>query len=256
MDSKNQTKEKQMYLRTAIVEEGYEPEKFVDFLTTKREDGADIDTWTMEDLKKMVAEFKKSMTGESLDESTRVARAQTTLSKMDLNDSLSEEEAEEKKQSVADMRLKLHRDATQTERENRTRILDEVDLVAQPSPTSTAGQFKEWLEKEKEVAAQKEREWVDFTFEGEGKDYPVTELSQLANAKAIIISSKLVKGGFFSSSYVSYTIQTRPTEATVERRFSDFYWLRGILVRDCPGVYVSFSVTLDSSNGKQENKIF
>lgn len=52
-------------------------------------------------------------------------------------------------------------------------------------------------------------------------------------------SSKLVNGGLFSSSYVNYTIFTKQLNVEVERRFSDFYWLRSIFVRDYLGVYVT-----------------
>lgn len=44
--------EKQNFLRTQIIEKGYDPKDFVTFLTDKRgEDGADINQWTFLDLK-------------------------------------------------------------------------------------------------------------------------------------------------------------------------------------------------------------
>jgi len=48
----------------------------------------------------------------------------------------------------------------------------------------------------------------------------------------------LIKGGFFSSSYVLYSILTKPLGYEVERRYSDFSWLRDILTREYPGIYV------------------
>jgi hypothetical protein len=57
--------------------------------------------------------------------------------------------------------------------------------------------------------------------------------------KAIVTTSKLIKGGMFSSSYVTYGIYTKLLNATVERRFSDFYWLRSIMVRDFLAAYVN-----------------
>lgn len=65
--------------------------------------------------------------------------------------------------------------------------------------------------------------------------------------KALITNSKLFKGGLFSSNYVSYELYTKQLNATVERRYSDFYWLRGIFVRDYLGLYV-VNVNEDSSN--------
>lgn len=37
---------------------------------------------------------------------------------------------------------------------------------------------------------------------------------------------------------MTYTIQTKPIEYLVERKLSDFFWLRGILCREYPGVYI------------------
>lgn len=66
----------------------------------------------------------------------------------------------------------------------------------------------------------------------------------------MITGSKLVKGGLFSSSYVSFTIVVKPLGYTVERRFNDFLWLRNILSREYPGIYVKNSYS-DSSYPKE-----
>lgn len=60
--------------------------------------------------------------------------------------------------------------------------------------------------------------------------------------RATIVGSKLVKGGLFSSNYMTYTIQTKPIEYLVERKLADFFWLRNILCREYPGVYVGISL--------------
>ena len=50
--------EKQNYLRENILEKGYDTNKFIDFLKSKKgEEGADITNWTMTDLKIIVKEF-------------------------------------------------------------------------------------------------------------------------------------------------------------------------------------------------------
>jgi hypothetical protein len=71
----------------------------------------------------------------------------------------------------------------------------------------------------------------------EGLKYPESELDTPA-LKVIITGSRLVKGGFFSSSYVTYSVFTKQLDLTVERRYSEFYWLHHILARDYFGVYV------------------
>ena len=46
--------------------------------------------------------------------------------------------------------------------------------------------------------------------------------------------------GFFSlsKSYVNYKIVTLPFEWAVTRRYSDFEWLRDILTKQYPGIFV------------------
>jgi hypothetical protein len=43
--------EKQSFLRENILEKGYDANEFISFLTRKKVDGADINKWTMHDLK-------------------------------------------------------------------------------------------------------------------------------------------------------------------------------------------------------------
>ena len=57
-DIEQRQKEKQNYLRKKILEKNLDSEKFVEFLEEKKgEEGADISNWTMDDLKSVVKEF-------------------------------------------------------------------------------------------------------------------------------------------------------------------------------------------------------
>lgn len=50
---------KQAYLREAILEAGYSPEKFIEYLESVKKDSVDIDRWTLEELKEEVASYKR-----------------------------------------------------------------------------------------------------------------------------------------------------------------------------------------------------
>jgi hypothetical protein len=55
---KNETEQKQSYLRENILNKGYEAEEFMSFLNTKKgEKGLDLNNWTMEELEETVSEF-------------------------------------------------------------------------------------------------------------------------------------------------------------------------------------------------------
>jgi len=55
---------------------------------------------------------------------------------------------------------------------------------------------------------------------------------------APLTSPRTVNKGIFSKKYTVYKVSTFPLYFEVERRFSDFWWLRSILQRDYPGFYV------------------
>ena len=58
--------EKQNFLRTNILEQGYDVNQFVAFLQSKKgEAGADISNWSMEDLYAVVKEFIFKVNAES-----------------------------------------------------------------------------------------------------------------------------------------------------------------------------------------------
>ena len=59
MESEQEQEQKQLYLRKEILEQKYDPQKFIDFLISKKgETAADITNWTLEELKSVVIEFK------------------------------------------------------------------------------------------------------------------------------------------------------------------------------------------------------
>lgn len=55
----NERKKKQNYLIKNIIEKGYDPDEFTEFLHSKRTDGENIDNWSLEELETMVLQFKK-----------------------------------------------------------------------------------------------------------------------------------------------------------------------------------------------------
>ena len=52
------TEIKQQYLRSEIIDKGYDPEKFSEFLSSQSEKGLDIESWTIEELGEAVYKFQ------------------------------------------------------------------------------------------------------------------------------------------------------------------------------------------------------
>ena len=152
MREENETIEKQEYLRINILENGYDPDDFMQYLKTLRgEKGLEIKNWSKNDLVKAVQEFmriypKKQIQGDQADNNNVVNNA-----------------------------------------------------IVNSQMTAT-----EFLQ------------------------CKVSERNGLSNANNVVITvsqPKVVEGSFFTKSYITYLVETKPLGLQVTRRFSDFYWL-------------------------------
>ena len=64
-----ETEEKQNYLRNEIMNQNYDTEKFSDYISNLKENGVDLNNWTLEELKAVVTSFKnQEKSGEINDE--------------------------------------------------------------------------------------------------------------------------------------------------------------------------------------------
>ena len=60
-------------------------------------------------------------------------------------------------------------------------------------------------------------------------------LTESQNVTITISAPEKHSGGFFQSDYITYSVYTDPLNYKVRRRYSDFEWLRGILLDFFPG---------------------
>lgn len=61
LEYEKEKKRKQEYLKKQILEEEFDPENFSNFLISARNDGDQVDNWTMEELETMVVLFKREI---------------------------------------------------------------------------------------------------------------------------------------------------------------------------------------------------
>lgn len=72
----NERTVKQNYLRTEIVEKGLDSEQFINYLCEiKGEEAADIDIWSLDELKEAVSNFQYNMSKESANNYTPSQKA-------------------------------------------------------------------------------------------------------------------------------------------------------------------------------------
>ena len=180
--------EKQNYLRENILEKGYDTNKFIDFLKSKKgEEGGDISSWSMPDLQEVVQEFI------SLDSLAPIQQQQQQQN--DQNDSTDNNEAN---------------------------IIDNNQVIPQINETYT--QINQNVEDSGEI---KEEDFgiiiPDFI---DCKKSEKTELCKYDKIEITVNDPKKVDKGFFSKAYIDFAVTTNPCNLIVRRQHSEFVWLR------------------------------
>ena len=97
MDEEEDLNKKQLYLRTEILEEGYDAEEFNDYICNIRnEENVDLNNWTLEELTKVVKSFKARDNNENEKEQENIQ----IENKESINDQEPEPEIREKSNTI------------------------------------------------------------------------------------------------------------------------------------------------------------
>ena len=253
-DADKQQKEKQNYLRKKILEKNLDSEKFVEFLEEKKgEEGADISNWTMDDLKSVVKEFYEMNN--------------IPIEELEENDK--KEEKEEKIDFIIDedSLMNLFQKKTNKEKEKDKKPLFDFDKNFEKMNKIQKKQNKE-KEKENKIYNKKEeedndtipddnkndlKEKLDINMinenltniidkEDHDEEYGIiledkvkcicmesTEFREHKDIRIEIKDPVKLEKKLFSGKSVNYTIITYPFNYIVNRRYSDFNWLREML---------------------------
>ena len=190
MSDQTAIEEKQEYLRQNILEKGYDANLFADYLITKKgEDGADIGSWSMEDLRNVVQEFTEK-------QSLFLSCGENIVSQIQTSNEIVEEQNHEQ-----DIK-KEPNDAQNQEKETLNNNQNKINPVIYGiiSPESLPC-----------------------------KKVENTPLSSVENVIIKVGSPEKKEGGFFSKSYINYLVTTSGLNLNVKRRYSDFVWLHQVI---------------------------
>jgi hypothetical protein len=190
MSDQTAIEEKQEYLRQNILEKGYDANLFADYLITKKgEDGADIGSWSMEDLRNVVQEFTEK-------QSLFLSGGENIVSQIPTSSETVEEQNHEQ-----DIK-KEPNDAQNQEKETLNNNQNKINPVIYGiiSPESLPC-----------------------------KKVENTPLSSVENVIIKVGSPEKKEGGFFSKSYINYLVTTSGLNLNVKRRYSDFVWLHQVI---------------------------
>ena len=203
---------KQQYLRSEIIDQGYDPNDFSAFMSSiKGEDGLNVDNWSFSDLKTVVNQFK-----------SQYSKKQQQESNVDSQN--------DKPEQIQNNQNNIN---NQNNVNNQNYINNQNNLDNQNN-VNNQNNINNQKVKEEHIDGSKN------TIEGLLPSEPFAAFEQIIkteklesneitdnNNLSIVISNptRVNNSGFFSSSYYQYTVQTNPAGYKVVRKLSDFTFL-------------------------------
>lgn len=213
----DEREQKQQFLRIEIMDAGEDVSQFIAFISSQRPNGENIDNWSLQELKDIVIVFR---------ESTNKTFSYPTMTD---NSHYSDDESMDKNEQPT-LKRSLNDDDDDKHNENLVESQIEADENIHEKDTNM---------KKKQVIDQLTKNYIspttctNYSNQFEVEQFPVvTQLLQDAHLNVVLSDPKTVNPGIFHSSFISYKITSLPHEWVVERRYSDFAWLREVLLQE------------------------
>ena len=228
MESEQEQEKKQLFLREEILDQKYEPQNFIDFLISKKgETAADINNWTLEELKSVVIEFKSLNKKNFSPKNDPISISENAKNEIQnklknknnnifYNDELNNEWLFITPESEKDFDKPLNTSNTSSE---NSKIIEIDCLEPDHSPLSNYDKLHIKISSPK-------------------KEYESTGL----------------KGFFMKTLYYTFLLENNELKLSKRRRYTDFEWLRKTFCRLFPGYYIT-PLPLKSINVNKESKI-
>ena len=245
MEEEDTLEKKQQFLRENILEKGYDPNKFSEFLTMKMgETGMDLENWPLNELYEATNEFikieeenKQKLVNEQNVEKEDEIIEEKEIQKIELNgDDQNEEKAniiiEEKPNQII---IEEKKEEKEEEKVNQI-IIEEKKKEKEEEKVNQI-----IIEEKKEEKANEKNENLNqinqIIIEGKKENkvqeeiikcllIDETKISKEKEITIIVSDPQVEKSGFFLSySYSTYLVSTFPLNFQVRRQFADFVWL-------------------------------
>ena len=228
MESEQEQEQKQLYLRKEILEQKYDPQKFIDFLISKKgETAADITNWTLEELKSVVIEFK------SLNKNNTTSVNNTN--KINNNSTNPESKPKNKNNNI------FYNDELNNEWLFITPDSEIPPNLNTSNTSNTSSENNKIIEidcLEPDHSPLSNYDKLHIKISSPKKEYDTTGL----------------KGFFMKTIYYTFLLENEELKISKRRKYTDFEWLRKTLCRLFPGYYIT-PLPLKSMNVNKVNKI-
>ena len=222
MDDGNIEK-KQNYLRQEIIEKGYSPEEFANFLDKiKGDNAADLNSYTLEDLSRIVQQFKESkeqIKKEILKEEPK-EQIKHEIKKEESNEPVKKEIPREDNKEIKQQEIKKEKSKDSENKE----ILNEEYIGNEDEDL--------WGNKIENKTKQSNLMIKCRKFENSEL------LNNREKLRVQIINVEIKKDGLFSSSYYEFSIKNELLNIDFKRRTNDFIWLKNKLTIFFPNIFI------------------
>ena len=217
MDDDLQTK--QQYLRSEIIDQGYDPGEFNDYMCNiRQEENIDLNDWSLQDLKNVVQSFKVSLANRENEEENNEQREEY-------------EQREENEQIVQENQQPYNEDNNLNNNNTPQNKNINTNKNAMIDTANTIKSIETQLNQKGNNAFDEYKKIVPCT------KLENNELTYREDLYITISEPVKVNPGFFSFSYYQYTVRTNPVRFNVLRKVSDFIFLSQKLPLIHPVIY-------------------
>lgn len=257
---------KQNYLKEEIIENNYDGQLFMWFISNVRE--ANIDMWEFEDLQQIVREFKmKYRRGQTLEEvnpktDKQVEEVQDYDKLLKIQEEITSQGYDfeaferfiEQESGYTDLRSFSDEDLEEFKLkfiESQSKVPNEVESKTEEIVNTLQEDDKFHIESQEKSSAlpteehlESQSDRTDTVLDIENTMVvpcgilPETEITFLSDLFATCTSTSVKNPGFFSKKFIVYELVTSGLGWSVKRRYSDFLWLRNILSLTNPGSFI------------------
>ena len=206
--AENEQQEKQNFLRQNILEKGYDGDEFVQFLITKKGEGAsDISNWSMNDLQEVVKEFVSNHNNEN-------------------NKEIEPQNNQPQSQSQTEPQTKSQaQPQAQPQEQNQDIVKDYVIIESDSIGNNENDKNQKNKISTHSLSTNDENFGIVIPEFIECQKSERNGLSDQKEIEILVTDPKIVSNGIFSKT-TTFLITTNPVNLKVRRKHSDFVWLR------------------------------
>ena len=212
---------KQEILKSEILEKNYDKDKFIQFCLNQKENGDDLTKWTLLELNECISQFIK-------------AENEAQNPQINLNNNINNYSY-----NPNNYQQQINSQQINQNIQNNNNNLQQVQTTTNTNPP---------LKESDKFKAAMNKDILNMDFLPSDKNILTTndilckklDITELNNTEisVIIRDPKTNEKKFYETSYVTYEIVTSPLNYIVRRRFSDFDWLRNILQKFFPRIFL------------------